>query len=123
MRSRPRLREPLEFASAHGCQLVVNDYWREAIDLGAGFVHLGQGDLVGADIAAIKAAGIRIGISTHSIAELDIALGVEPDYIALGPIYRDQAESDALGAARSCPHRRMAGEDRLPAGRHRRHHA
>jgi len=77
----------LEFVSAHGCQLVVNDYWREAIDLAADFVHLGQGDLVGADIAAIKAAGIRLGISTHSIAELDIALGVDPDYVALGPIY------------------------------------
>ena len=77
----------LEIVSAHGCQLVVNDYWREAIDLGAGFVHLGQGDLVGADIAAIKAAGIRLGISTHSITELDIALGVDPDYVALGPIY------------------------------------
>jgi thiamine-phosphate pyrophosphorylase len=77
----------LELATAHGFQLVVNDYWREAIDLGAGFVHLGQGDLAGADLAAIKAAGIRLGISTHSHAELDIALGVEPDYIALGPIY------------------------------------
>jgi thiamine-phosphate pyrophosphorylase len=77
----------LEVASAHGCQLVVNDCWREAIDLGAGFVHLGQGDLVGADIAAIKAAGIKLGISTHSIAELDTALGVGADYIALGPIY------------------------------------
>ena len=49
--------------------------------------NLGQGDLVGADIAAIKAAGIKLGISTHSNAELDIALGVGPDYIALGPIY------------------------------------
>ena len=77
----------LEFASAHGCQLVVNDYWREAIDLGADFVHLGQSDLVGVDIAAIEAAGIRIGISTHSIAELDIALGMDPAYVALGPIY------------------------------------
>lgn len=77
----------LEVASNHRCQLVVNDYWREAIDLGADFVHLGQGDLAGADIPAIKAAGIRLGISTHSIAELDIARGVDPDYIALGPIY------------------------------------
>jgi thiamine-phosphate pyrophosphorylase len=83
----------LEFASAHGCQLVVNDYWREAIDLGAGFVHLGQGDLAGAEIAAIKAAGIRIGISTHSLSELDIALGVEPDYIALGPIYETKLKT------------------------------
>jgi hypothetical protein len=28
----------LELAAAHGCQLVVNDYWREAISLGADFV-------------------------------------------------------------------------------------
>jgi thiamine-phosphate pyrophosphorylase len=84
---RTEISRALEVVSAHGCQLVVNDYWREAIDLGAGFVHLGQGDLVGADIAAIKAAGIKLGISTHSNAELDIALGVGPDYIALGPIY------------------------------------
>jgi thiamine-phosphate pyrophosphorylase len=77
----------LEVAPAHGCQLVVNDYWREAIDLGADYVHLGQGDLACADIPAIKAAGIRLGISTHSIAELDTALGVDADYIALGPIY------------------------------------
>jgi thiamine-phosphate pyrophosphorylase len=77
----------LEVASAHRCQLVVNDYWREAIDLGADFVHLGQGDLAGADIAAIGAAGIKLGISTHSLAELDIALAAAPDYVALGPIY------------------------------------
>jgi thiamine-phosphate pyrophosphorylase len=77
----------LEVASAHRCQLVVNDYWREAIDLGADFVHLGQGDLACADIAAIGAAGIKLGISTHSLAELDIALAAAPDYVALGPIY------------------------------------
>lgn len=77
----------LEVASNHRCQLVVNDYWREAVDLGADFVHLGQGDLTGADIPAIRTGGIRLGISTHSIAELDTALGLDPDYIALGPIY------------------------------------
>ena len=113
----------LEFASAHGCQLVVNDYWREAIDLGAGFVHLGQGDLAGADIAAIKAAGIRIGISTHSLSELDIALGVEPDYIALGPIYETKLKTMPWAPQGLARIARMAGEDRLPAGRHRRHHA
>jgi thiamine-phosphate pyrophosphorylase len=77
----------LEVASNHRCQLVVNDYWREAIDLGADYVHLGQGDLAGADISAIKAAGIKLGISTHSLPELDTALATAPDYVALGPIY------------------------------------
>jgi thiamine-phosphate pyrophosphorylase len=84
---RAEIARALDVASAHGCQLVVNDYWREAIMLGAEFVHLGQGDLAGADLAAIRAAGMKIGISTHSQAELDNALGVAPDYVALGPIY------------------------------------
>jgi len=78
----------LAVASAQRCQLVVNDYWREAIDLGADFVHLGQGDLAGADLDTIRSAGIKLGISTHSLAELDNALAAEPDYVALGPIYQ-----------------------------------
>jgi thiamine-phosphate pyrophosphorylase len=71
----------------HRCQLIVNDYWREAIDLGADFVHLGQEDLADADVAAIKAAGIRLGVSTHSHDELAAALAAGPDYVALGPIW------------------------------------
>jgi thiamine-phosphate pyrophosphorylase len=71
----------------HGCQLIVNDYWREAIQLGADYVHLGQEDLAGADIGAIKAERMRLGISTHSPEELDVALAAKPDYVALGPIY------------------------------------
>jgi thiamine-phosphate pyrophosphorylase len=70
-----------------GCELVINDYWREAIDCGAGFVHLGQGDLDTADTAAIRRAGLKLGISTHSHEELDRALRENPDYVALGPIY------------------------------------
>lgn len=70
-----------------GCQLIVNDYWRQAIDLGADYVHLGQEDLAAADLAAIKRAGMRLGISTHDEAELQLALAAAPDYVALGPIY------------------------------------
>ncbi len=85
---RTEIAQALEVAAAHGCQLVVNDYWRDAIALGAGFVHLGQGDLAGADVGAIRAAGIKLGISTHSPGELDNALAIDPDYVALGPIYQ-----------------------------------
>lgn len=71
----------------HGCQLVVNDHWRIAIDEGCDFVHLGQEDLAQADVAAIRGAGLKLGISTHDEAELDMALTVAPDYVALGPVY------------------------------------
>jgi thiamine-phosphate pyrophosphorylase len=70
-----------------GATLVVNDYWQIAIDLGCTYVHLGQEDLDTADIKAIRAAGIRLGLSTHDHAELERALSYAPDYVALGPIY------------------------------------
>ncbi len=70
-----------------GAQLIVNDYWQAAIDLGCDYVHLGQEDLDEADLPAIRRADIRLGISTHDHAELDRALACTPDYIALGPIY------------------------------------
>ncbi|MGE0211166.1 MAG: thiamine phosphate synthase [Parvibaculaceae bacterium] len=76
-----------DICRCHGCQLIVNDHWREAIDAGCDFVHLGQGDLDDADMSAIRKAGVRLGISTHDHAELDRALALEPDYVALGPIY------------------------------------
>ncbi|MFA5949937.1 MAG: thiamine phosphate synthase [Hyphomicrobium sp.] len=80
-------------AAAAGCQLIVNDYWREAIDLGANYLHLGQEDLAGADVAAIHRAGIALGISTHSEDELEAALRADPTYIALGPIYETKLKA------------------------------
>ena len=70
-----------------GAMLVVNDYWQAAIDAKCRFVHLGQEDLDTADIPAIRKAGLRLGISTHDEAELERALALNPDYIALGPIH------------------------------------
>jgi thiamine-phosphate pyrophosphorylase len=79
--------EAIGVARSHGVQLIINDFWREAIDAGASFIHLGQEDLATADLQAISKAGLALGVSTHSEAELENALGVDPDYIALGPIY------------------------------------
>ncbi len=44
---RAEIDQAVSLCAAYRCELVVNDYWREAIDAGAGFVHLGQEDLVG----------------------------------------------------------------------------
>ena len=84
---RDQTRRALDVTRAHGCQLILNDYWQVALECGLNFVHLGQDDLKGADLAAIKEAGIRVGISTHDEDELATALRAKPDYVALGPIY------------------------------------
>jgi thiamine-phosphate pyrophosphorylase len=68
-------------------RLVVNDYWRAAIVAGARYLHLGQEDLADADLAAIREAGLKLGISTHDDDELAAALAAKPDYVALGPIF------------------------------------
>lgn len=72
---------------AVGAKLIVNDCWREAIEAGCDYVHLGQEDLDTADLRAIRNAGVKLGISTHDDAELERALQAAPDYVALGPIY------------------------------------
>jgi thiamine-phosphate pyrophosphorylase len=71
----------------HQCQLIVNDHWRLAIEEGCDFVYLGQEDLQTADLARIRAAGVRLGLSTHDHDELETAQAAKPDYIALGPVY------------------------------------
>jgi thiamine-phosphate pyrophosphorylase len=80
-------REATAVCAKAGAVLVVNDYWRVAIEEGAPWVHLGQGDLNHADVGAIRKAGVRLGVSTHDDAELKRALKLDPDYVALGPIY------------------------------------
>jgi thiamine-phosphate pyrophosphorylase len=76
-----------EVCARYGAQLIVNDYWQLAIELGCDFIHLGQEDLAEADLAFIRKAGVRLGISTHDEAELEVALLAQPAYVALGPVY------------------------------------
>ncbi len=103
----------MEAAMPHAhCQLIVNDTWREALSVGCDYIHLGQEDLADADLATIKSAGMRIGISTHDAAELAIALAAEPDYVALGPINPTTTKATgrpAQGVARLAEWRRLIG--------------
>lgn len=81
------VKEALAVTRGTGTKLVVNDYWRAAIDANAEHLHLGQEDLVDADLKAIRDAGLTLGISTHDDEELAAALRAKPDYVALGPIF------------------------------------
>jgi thiamine-phosphate pyrophosphorylase len=96
-RVRSEIAETMAICAEHGCELIVNDYWRDAIALGATYIHLGQEDLAEADLDAIREAGLRLGISTHTHDELDIALRADPDYVALGPIYETRLKAMPYG--------------------------
>jgi thiamine-phosphate pyrophosphorylase len=94
---REEIRAALAACRASNAQLIVNDYWDIAIDEGADYIHLGQEDLDGADIKRIRAHGLKLGVSTHDHAELDRALSLAPDYVALGPIYPTRLKAMAFG--------------------------
>lgn len=85
----------LKLAAAYDIQLIINDHWQAAIDAGAAYIHLGQEDLAAADLGAIRQAGLKLGISTHSEEELETAMRAAPDYVALGPIYETKLKAMA----------------------------
>lgn len=68
-------------------RLFINDYWQLAIKYGAYGVHIGQEDLVDADLRQIHQSGIRLGISTHGCYEFLLAQQLQPSYLAIGAIF------------------------------------
>ena len=79
--------EAIYYAAESAIPLFINDDWQLALELGAFGVHLGQEDLLTADLQALAEAGIALGISTHSDWEIARARGVNPSYIAFGPVF------------------------------------
>ncbi|AQA17734.1 thiamine-phosphate diphosphorylase [Halioglobus japonicus] len=84
--------EAVRIARDHHCRLFINDYWQLAVEHQAYGVHLGQEDLESADLKAIAAAGLRLGVSNHCHYELARGLALRPSYIAVGPTYATQTK-------------------------------
>ncbi|MBP9707922.1 MAG: bifunctional hydroxymethylpyrimidine kinase/phosphomethylpyrimidine kinase [Oligoflexales bacterium] len=78
-------------------QLFINDYWQLAIKYNCFGVHLGQEDLLTADLVAISTAGLRLGLSSHSYEEAARILAIKPSYVALGPIFETTCKSMRFG--------------------------
>ena len=84
---RQEVRAAVQAVQGTGALLFINDHWQIAIDEGAYGVHLGQEDMDVTPIDQIRAAGLRLGLSTHGYAEMLRADAVSPSYIALGAVF------------------------------------
>jgi thiamine-phosphate pyrophosphorylase len=110
---RAEIRRAKNLCARHSTTLVINDHWQLAIEEGCDFIHLGQEDLADADVAAIRHAGCRLGISTHDPAELERALSIKPDYVALGPVFPTtlkQLDWAPQGVARVSEWKKLVGD-------------
>ncbi|MEK8029615.1 bifunctional hydroxymethylpyrimidine kinase/phosphomethylpyrimidine kinase [Ideonella sp. DXS29W] len=87
---RQHINQTIDQCRAVGAQLFINDHWALACELGAPGVHLGQEDLQAlgeAGRAELRASGVALGISSHSLWELARARSLGPRYIACGPVW------------------------------------
>jgi thiamine-phosphate diphosphorylase len=79
--------EAIKISKHYKARFFLNDFWELGIKHKVYGIHLGQEDIQEADVEAIYRAGIRLGISTHTRDEIEIAMAFEPSYLAIGPIY------------------------------------
>ena len=68
-------------------RFIVNDRADIALLVKAQGVHVGQDDLTVEDARAVVGQDAWVGLSTHSLAQLDAADKTSADYIAFGPIF------------------------------------
>ncbi|CAA6813241.1 MAG: Thiamin-phosphate pyrophosphorylase (EC [uncultured Sulfurovum sp.] len=84
--------QAIQISEKYQARLFINDYWQLAIKHKAYGIHLGQEDLVETDLEAIHKVGIRLGVSTHTTKEIEMALEIEPSYLAIGPIFHTNSK-------------------------------
>jgi len=90
----------VRLANASGAQVIVNDRADVARLADAAGVHVGQEDLAPDAVRRLVGPGRIVGVSTHSTAQLDIAVQQPVDYVAVGPIFGTGSKDtgyDAVG--------------------------
>jgi thiamine-phosphate pyrophosphorylase len=80
-------------ASKAGTPLFANDRPDLALLAGCDGVHVGQDDL---PVGMVRrfARGLRVGVSTHDLDQLEAALAEAPDYVAFGPLFATSSKAD-----------------------------
>ncbi|MBS1768480.1 MAG: thiamine phosphate synthase [Acidobacteria bacterium] len=90
----PDALEAARLCRESGVTCIVNDRVDIALAIDADGVHLGQDDMPAAMARQLLGPGKIIGLSTHSIDQLEAALREEIDYAAIGPIFATSTKSD-----------------------------
>lgn len=77
---------------------IVNDHVELALEMSADGVHVGQDDM---DLAQIRTLfpGKWVGVSVHTMEEMDAAVAGRADYVGIGPIFETTSKLDAKDAA------------------------
>ena len=86
------IQSAIQPSSAH---LIVNDRIDIAMCVEAAGIHLGQEDLPIEEVRRIVGAKMWIGVSTHSLEQVEEAIRAGADYIGCGPTFPSTTKSFA----------------------------
>ena len=93
--------EYLEFAKncqflceRYGVPFIVNDDLELAIHLDADGIHVGQDDIPVKKVREMI-GGKWVGVSVHTLGEVEEAIKYGADYVGIGPIYPTNSKNDA----------------------------
>ncbi len=76
-----------------GVPLFANDRVDLAVLAGCEGVHVGQDDMP-VSLARSIGRGLKIGISTHDLAQVERAIADRPDYVAFGPVFATKSKAN-----------------------------
>lgn len=85
-------------AGAYRATIVINDRADLARLSGAQGVHVGQDDLAPAHVRMVVGADAVVGLSTHTVAQIDEACLAPVDYVAVGPVFGTQTKDTGYHA-------------------------
>jgi thiamine-phosphate pyrophosphorylase len=85
-------------ARQYDATVVINDRADIARLSGADGVHVGQEDLAPADVRRVVGDSAIVGLSTHTVDQLDKAAAAPVNYLAIGPVFGTVTKDTGYGA-------------------------
>jgi thiamine-phosphate pyrophosphorylase len=108
----------VRLAQSYQANIIVNDRVDIALMSGATGVHVGQDDLSPAAARRLLGEKALIGVSTHTIDQIDGAIGEPVNYVAVGPVFGTRSKEtgyDAVGLDLVASAARMAHDTPIVA--------
>lgn len=87
-------REMCALCRRYGVPFIVNDNVEIAIQCGADGVHVGQEDMVAADVRQMVGENMMIGVSAHTVEEAQEAVKNGADYLGVGAVFSTSTKTD-----------------------------